>query len=218
MTSEVAIANMALSRIGVDQTIESLDDTSARARACKLWYAHCRDKALSDAPWNFALRVAALATVSGDPPPGWSYQFRYPADCLAMRDVTDDGGSRTSLGLWWASLEYAGYARWMPPRYPWEVRGEAVADTGKIIVTDLDVPYGLYVRRVLDPNQFTVQFVDAHAWCLAVELAPALKASADMRTQAAQGWASAKSSALAHFMRESRPDREPDSISISCRN
>lgn len=217
MTSEVEICNMALDRIGVDQPIESLDDTSSRAKACRRWYAHCRDKALSETPWNWALRVVALADLGGTPPPGWSYQFRYPSDCLLLRDVTDEGGSRWGISEWVGSLYFPSIYPYARPRYPYEVRGEETADTGKIILVDLDVPYALYVRRVLDPNQFDVQFVDALAWLLGIELGGALKAQADLRTQAANAWASAKAQAVQRFMREARSDKQPDSPSVSGR-
>ncbi|HEX6215294.1 MAG TPA: hypothetical protein VFZ38_10770 [Vicinamibacterales bacterium] len=215
--AEVDICNMALDRIGVDQDIESLDDTSLRARVCKRWYAHCRDVLLSDTPWNWALRVTALAEVSGDVPPGWSKQYRYPTDCLALKDVTDAGGSRYPLNQWYGAVFYGISYPWSMPRYSWEVRGEAENETGKIILVDCAVPYGLYVRRVTDPNQFDVQFTNTLAWGLAVEIAAGVKASADMRKQAAAAYAECKASAVARFMREARPDREPDSVSIQAR-
>lgn len=217
MTAEVDIVNMALDRIGVDHTIESLDENNPRARAARRWYPHCRDAALSEAPWNWALRVVALAELVGTPPPGWSKQFRYPTDCLLLRDIVDEGGARWGLTEWVGSLYYANSYLVGRPRYPYEVRGEDVADTGKIILVDLDAPYALYVRKVFDPNQFDVQFVDALAWRLAIELGGTLKAQAELRAQAASAYATARASAWQRFLREGRPDRVPESPSITAR-
>lgn len=214
MPAEVDIVNMALDRIGVDHTIESLDENNPRARAARRWYPHCRRKALSEAPWNWALRVVALAEVAGTPPPGWSMQFRYPSDCLLLRDITDESGSRWGISEWIGSLYFPTIYPYARPRYPFEVRGEAESDTGKIVLVDLDVPYALYVRDVIDPNQFDVQFVDALGWLLAIELGGALKAQTDLRTQAANAWASAKAQAFQRFMREARSDKQPDSPSV----
>lgn len=214
MTSVVTICNMALSRIGIDQTIEDLDDTSTRARACNLWYEHCRDRTLSDAPWNFSLRVVALAKKTGTAPIGWAYHFAYPADCLALRDVTDESGARRPLSAWVDSLyrtvDYLGAAK-----YPYEVRG---SDDGRVIVCDLDEPYALYTSRVTNSEYFDVQFMDALAWSLAVEIGGSLRADPGLVKVAAQMAQVAMTSAKARFMREQRPDRQPDSVSISARN
>ena len=56
----VSICNLALARLG-DATIESLDDATAQAEYCNLFYAQTRDEVLRSHPWNFAIARKALA-------------------------------------------------------------------------------------------------------------------------------------------------------------
>ena len=214
MASEVTICNMALARIGIDQTIEDLADTSARARACKLWYAHCRDFVLADAPWNWAMKVAPLAQVDGGSVPGWSRLFRYPVDCLALRDLTDEGGSRQRINDWLSDL-YVGN-QWQTPRYSFEVRQDA-SEAGKVILTDVERPYALYTVRVTDPAQFDVKFTDTLAWRIGMELAVTLRAEGGKQRDCAQMYVVSKAEAKTRYMNEQRPDRQPESVSIQAR-
>lgn len=63
--SEAALCNMALGYAGVNARINSLDDPSAAARACKTYYEQLRDDMLSNFSWPFAIRRADLTPYSG---------------------------------------------------------------------------------------------------------------------------------------------------------
>src|SRR5215469_14797056 len=100
MTSEVDIANRALSAIGTRSTIASLAEISNEALNAQLLIEALRDELLRMAPWNCATNYNNLALISaapgtpenptsgatvwskGIPPPPWAYEYAYPSDCL----------------------------------------------------------------------------------------------------------------------------------------
>ena len=84
MTSIVALCNRALSKIGDELVILSLDDGTKSARYCKALYADTRDFVLRSYPWRFALKRYALAPLKDKPLYGYEYQFGLPADCLRV--------------------------------------------------------------------------------------------------------------------------------------
>lgn len=65
--SEAGLCNMALGYAGVNARINSLDDPSAAARACKTYYEPYRDDLLSNFSWPFAIRRADLTPYNGVP-------------------------------------------------------------------------------------------------------------------------------------------------------
>jgi len=100
VTSQVDIANQALSLIGTRSQIASLDEQSNEALAVNKWIDTCRRRLLRMAPWNSAKNFNVLALIAaapgtpenpsggtvtwqkGQPPPPWSYEYAYPADCV----------------------------------------------------------------------------------------------------------------------------------------
>jgi F0F1-type ATP synthase gamma subunit len=63
-TSETTICNMALGHIGDSNGIASLDEASAAARACTLYYEQARDEVIQELAPQFARRSAALGLVT----------------------------------------------------------------------------------------------------------------------------------------------------------
>lgn len=84
MTSIVAVCNRALSKIGDEISITSLDDNSKAARYCKALYADTRDFVLRSYPWRFALKRYVLAPLKDRPLFGYANQFALPSDCLRI--------------------------------------------------------------------------------------------------------------------------------------
>lgn len=84
MTSVVSICNRALSKIGDEITIMSLDDGTKAARYCKSLYADTRDFVLRSYPWRFALKRYMLAPLKDVPLFGYTNQFSLPVDCLRV--------------------------------------------------------------------------------------------------------------------------------------
>jgi hypothetical protein len=81
--SVVGICNSALLKIGSER-INSLGDDNKRAIACNEQWEKVRDEVLSDHPWNFATKRAALAQLDSTPAWGYAYEFQLPDDCLRV--------------------------------------------------------------------------------------------------------------------------------------
>lgn len=219
MASEVGICNKALSRLGIDQLIESLDDPNSRARQCKLHYAETRDEVLADFPWNFAQSVVALSPVSGVEVPGWGYVYRYPTDCLQAHVVTDEVGARVPVGAAWLSCDVWNYDAQFPvdARMPFRVMADPVTSGAKILVTDVEAAYLWFTKRVTDPNQMSALFRSALAWKLATEIALGVKADGRLHQNAIEKYVWTVSQGQAHSLNEERPDRPRVSPSIAAR-
>ncbi len=84
MVSMVSVCNRALSKIGDEITILSMDDPSKQARYCKALYAETRDMVLRSYPWRFALKRYQLAPAAEKPLFGFERRFILPVDCLRV--------------------------------------------------------------------------------------------------------------------------------------
>lgn len=219
MSSEVGICNVGLGRIGIDQFIEDFNDSNNRARACKTFYVPTRDQVLEDYPWNFAQKVAPLAIVAGDPPPGWQYQYAVPSDCARAQLLTDASGGRFSglgFGDPYQQLNIWNYSAASCIRAPFKIMAAATAP-GRIIVTDLQDAYLWYTMRVTDPNSFSALFSSSLSWKLAGELGLVLKADVALSKNAGQVYIAECSRAQLLSVSQSRQDDIPQSPSVMAR-
>ena len=73
----ITICNGALTLIGADR-IQSLDDDTAEAAACKALYEPTRDAVLAEHPWSCTLFRSTLALSSSTPNWGYNYEFPLP--------------------------------------------------------------------------------------------------------------------------------------------
>lgn len=94
--SDTDIANMAVSHVGSDSTIESLaSDKSEEARQCRIWYDFSRQQILEIYDWNFArgrlglaLHGDVISETATDPMAGvWGFRYQYPEDCIKVRKM-----------------------------------------------------------------------------------------------------------------------------------
>lgn len=180
--SETLISNLALTRIGSTQIVQSIDpavDDSNEAKQLSIWYPLDRDAELTDWPWPFASKYVALNQVSttGIPAnPEWVYSYRYPADCLNVRRIvqgtivtnaqttpppTTVPNSQAFISL--AAFRQDGDAY----PYPFEIGSD---ETGRLLYTDCPVAWIRYTRQVEDPLLFSPDFVDLLAWRIARDL------------------------------------------------
>lgn len=83
MASVVDICNSALAAVG-SKAIVSLSDNSERARVLLTVYNSSRQSLLRMHPWNFAMKQATLAILSGVTPFEFGYAYELPADCLRL--------------------------------------------------------------------------------------------------------------------------------------
>ena len=117
-TNRTQIANLALSHVGANNTVDAFSERSVEAAQMRVWYDFSRKIALSAFDWNFCRKRIELAAHSEAPPLSvWGFRYQYPADCLVARKI-----------------EYA----WAPPAnaVPFTVETESTGQE-KTILTDL---------------------------------------------------------------------------------
>lgn len=223
MTSKIEIYNRALARIGIDQFISDPAATSKQGNLYRLFYDYCVDQCLADFPWGFATTIVPAALVAGDAPVGWQFQYAYPVDSLAVRQVTDAMGARTVYINYLRNCWSDAYRNLQPsnPVVPWKVMtAKTDAIDAKVIVTDLESAYILYTRRITDPNQFDAGFVDALSWRIAMEIVPTFIGApngAQLAVTLGNQYRNALLTARAQALNESGQDYKPDPKSIAAR-
>lgn len=198
MASVVQICNIALSRVGQSQRIDSLGEQSAAAEQCTLHYELCRDEVLRDFPWPFAEARVVLADI-GSPPTNWCYRYRYPTDCIQARYLVVSGTEQPRSDQ----------------RIPFKV---VHADGGRAIVTNQEAAELVYTKRVEDTTYFDPLFTSALAWRLAGELAMGLVVNPDLYTAAIQNYQILINQAKAIAFEESEQGPALESEYITARN
>lgn len=198
-TSEVSICNMALARCGVTILIQSATEASNQADICNLFYAPTRDRVLEAFNWPFARRIATLADI-GAPPINWQYRYRYPVDCLKVRNLVVEGMRAPNKDN----------------RIPFQVLGDE-ASSAKAIVTDQISAIAEYTARITDVNLFPPAFVSALAWGLAVEIAIPLTTDMKRVQVAQQMYLSALRDAESTAAGEQEEEPMPESDFITAR-
>jgi len=164
MVSVVSICNLALSNLGKD-TINSLSEASAEARACNQFYEHTRDTLLQVYPWRFAGKTQSLAEVTNDKPGEWGYAYSRPIDCLKVRLVREE----------YSVLDALPQTKQQQISNPFEIDGTT-------IYCNLSPAFLRYTQTITDTTKFPPLFVDAMSWALAVRLSMPL--TRDMKQMA----------------------------------
>ena len=100
MSSVVDLCNLALSHLGDDATVASIDppEGSAQAEHCARFYPTVRDALLEMHAWNFWIRRVALAQLDV-PTWSWTYAYAVPAGAIKLLavlppDATSDASSQ----------------------------------------------------------------------------------------------------------------------------
>lgn len=157
-TSETTLCNMALGHVGDSNGIAALDESSAAARACLLYYAQTRDEVIQELAPSFARRSAALGLVSdftADSFYEYAYAYRFPADALSVVRI-QNGSTRQATGT---------------NRPAWRVMSD---DDGRLLYMDQPDAIVEYTVSIEDVSRFTPDFVQAVALKLAAYIAPSL--------------------------------------------
>jgi len=198
--SEVAICNMALGHIGFAEEIESLNAASSTARKCRLHYAPIRDRLLSQLLWPFAKRQTALQLATEDPPTGWGYAYRQPADALHVFSVIPDG---------WRGPVLAG-------QFPWQ--GQLSADgSSRLILSDQPDAQAVFTRSIENTSLFSPLFSECLVWSLAAAISGPLKVDATIQKNAAEMARYWFNEAGSRALAEQGQDEQPDSEFVTCR-
>ena len=157
MASEISICNLALSHLGDEATITSIDppEGSAQAEHCAIFYPLARDSLLEMHSWKFSTRRANLAELT-DNAFNWAKAYAEPNGALRILSVLEGMDSSE------ASTK------------PFET----IANESGVpmILTDQPAATALYTVVVTDTTKYSPLFVMALSWHLASLLAgPILK-------------------------------------------
>jgi len=87
-TSEVAICNSAIAKIGGERLV-ALTDQSVRGRLFNEQYSKIRDELLYAHPWKFAIKRNQPAQIVEAPGSLYESRYQLPADCLRVLSVSD---------------------------------------------------------------------------------------------------------------------------------
>lgn len=165
MTSQVDIANRALTKLGASRII-SFGDDNKQSRAILSMFDIVRDAELRSHIWSFSVRRESLPALISTPSWGFQYEYQMPSDSLRLLMVNDIYNG--------PSME--------------DYRNQPVADyslEGNKILTNFAAPLKIrYISRVVDTTQWDSMFVEAFACRLAMELAEDLTQSNTKREMA----------------------------------
>lgn len=166
MSSEVEIANGALTLLGQNRII-SLDDDVKEAREVKAIFEINRNALLAGYAWSFSLMRTQLPALSEvDPLAQYSSIFQLPTNCLRVVQV----------GRFFPGIDLTDY------------RGAPVDEymiEGRKIYTNLGAPLNFRgVDTITDTVQFSANFVKSLSAYLAFDLAEPLTGSDSKRNTA----------------------------------
>lgn len=161
MPSVVDICNLALSRIGDEATVTSIDpaEGSSQAEHCARFYPIARDTLLELHDWKFATKRVLLALSSNSDLFEWAYAYALPSNLIRALKVLPETGS--------AQDDTEDFDQMVD------------ADDAQVVLTNCEEASLIYTTRVTDTTKFTPLFVDALGWLLASYLAgPVIKGDA----------------------------------------
>jgi hypothetical protein len=206
-SSEVEIANLALSHAGAGGPIASLSESSNEARECLLHYAACRDTVLRSHQWNFALRQVDLAD-TGTTVDGWAYVYQYPSDCLTLHAVRAGGYDANAI-IWSTETLPAslGTAVLYPP-VPYSV-GVTSDGTARTILTDAYLAVATYTAAVTGVPAFDPLFTDALSFLLAARVTPRLTGKRDVIADCYKLYQTTLNAAMTRDANEAAPAAVP---------
>ena len=199
ITTSADVCNLALIKVGQRQLlIDSLDEQTEVAMACKAIYAHTRDLVLTEAQWSFATIRATLAltTQTRD---GWTYAYAVPTNCIG------------ALYLWTGVRN--------PPnedRLPYDIELNDTAD-GQLLLTDAQNAQLVYCVAVTNEDLFSPAFVEALACKLAMELVRAIPVKPQFTASLQQEYRAALANAVSTDRQGVQADVEMDGSLIRVR-
>ncbi len=158
MAADIDICNLALSHLGDDATVASIDppEGSPQATHCARFYPVARDSMQEMHNWGFCTTRATLSLLSATPLSGWVYAYAQPSDAVNLLSILIPGSTDD-----------------FNPQ-PFET--EALPDGTSVIYSNTESAILRYTRHVTDPSKFSPLFTDALGWLLASMLAgPILK-------------------------------------------
>lgn len=219
MMSAVDVCNMALSHLGAEAQVASIDppDGSYEAGLCARFYPMARRVAIESFAWTFAKTRAQLAQVD-NPSSVWMYAYALPADHInpvrVLNTATLDGVLMALSDLYLSPYS----AAWWSQFYQLTEASSAKYDIeDQTLLTDEPDATLIYLRDVTDTSKWSPSFTTGVAQLLAGYLAgPIIKGTDGMRI--GQAWTQAGTAALGRSAQSDanatseRADFVPDSI------
>jgi len=155
-TSEVAISNRALQKLGASR-IESFDQDHPNARSASTAYEPCRDRLLRKYAWNFAVKRASVAADATETTWGGLNRFQKPNDFMRLLRNKEIGSSNQDV------------------RHDWQIEGN-------YIITADGAPLQFrYVAKIEDTSQFDPLFDELLATVMAYEMCEEVTGSKSQR-------------------------------------
>lgn len=156
MASAVQICNMALSHIGADTRVSSINppDGSVEAGHCATFYDVARTELLEPGTWAFSLKRTALAQTTNTSS-AWAYAYSKPSDCQRAVRIL-----RPNVGVTVFTQDTV--------TAHVDDRDSAAFDVeGDVIFTNEPDAVLVYVRDVVDTTKFPATFTSALSFMLA---------------------------------------------------
>lgn len=169
MASSIDICNLALSHLGDEATVSSIDppEGSAQADHCAAFYPIARNNVLASHAWGCATKRETLAQLSLTPPDAFVYAYAVPSMCLRPLRVMLPGDTDDSNGQ--------------------EYEVEAQSDGTLVLYTSAADAILVYIAGITDTTRFTPGMVSAVARLLAAYIAgPLIKGTEGMKVSQAQ--------------------------------
>lgn len=193
MSSVIDICNRALSEMGTQSFISTLDEASNEAAQCSLWYDNIRQGLLRAAPWGFARHQRALTLldtwdgVSANAPYPLLFKYEYPSDCLKLRYIiwppyTTNVADSPAVDVGVPAPYWGAPSR--QNRYL--VQADVDSETGaqsKSILTNVPGAVGVFTLDVTNPDVFDTMFESALSAALAYKLVIPLSGNVGMRQE-----------------------------------
>ena len=150
--SQVQICNRALSEYLGEERIDSINEDSTAARACKLHYDDVLTGLLERHWFNFSKGRQAMALVTNDRDKEWLFAYKRPNDALAIRWVNDVEQARAAMR-----------ANLSP-----DIERE---NAGQTIYCDVSGAVCEYTKLITDTNEMPQSFRDALSAAIAGAIA-----------------------------------------------
>jgi len=170
MTSEVSVCNLALSHLGDEATVSSIDppEGSEQAERCAMFYPIARNTVLESHAWGCATTRKPLVELSGvEPPDSWAYAYAYPNGCLRPLVLLMPGASDDDDGK--------------------DFVVEETEDGTRVIYTNVEDADLRYIFLQDDTTRYSALMVNAIARLLASYLAgPVIKGTEGMKVSQGQ--------------------------------
>lgn len=162
MATQVDICNLALSRIGDEATVASINppEGSAQASHCARFYPMALNAMLDYHNWSMSVTRLVLDQLLITPVSGWLYAFGVPSNCVSLIALYTIGALDDSS----------------PREFDFESLLDGNNNPYPVIYTNEPSPVLKYSMVVDDSSKFSPLFTDALAWLLSSYLAgPVIK-------------------------------------------